>query len=93
MVVGHIANGEYEWAHVKCCGITHVDERGHVARLESEEEWTWSVEQYGSPTAALIAILLKLEGCQCSRCGCSVHADDVDLRCRHCQQSDRAQEG
>jgi hypothetical protein len=85
MVIGDPANGWYEWAHVKCCGRVYLDERGNVPCLESEEVWSSSNEVYGSPTGALIAILFKLEGGECTNCGCCVSAEDFDLRCHHCR--------
>jgi len=84
IVIGNPGWASYEWVYVKCEGTCYVGPPGYVPRAQEDEEWEHSNAGWGNAAAALLEVLLKAEGGHCSKCGCCVLPDEIDIRCRRC---------
>lgn len=73
-----------EWVHVQCGGKHFIDAPHFVPRPQDAEVWTHSNEGWGSDAAALLDVLLQVEGGRCSGCGCCVLPDEINIKCPKC---------
>lgn len=89
LVIGHPNWGNYEWVYVATSGKCFTD-RPYEPRLEADEAWEHSDDDWGGVASALLHGLLHAEGGHCEKCGCCVLPEDVHVRCPQClDESDR----
>lgn len=85
LVIGERGGGGYEWVYVKCEGTTYIEPFRYVPCKQSEEEWLHSDCGYGGAASCLRDALIHIEGASCSKCGCCVLPEDVNIRCHQCR--------